>query len=96
MIQILTDLFNWGLHGGFWPFIGFLLVFWLICETLVSIVKYLVLLIGMMFLQKNTKFAETISKMYYGEVFGQILTEIAEKMKDKTEDHGTEKETSNS
>lgn len=91
-MNVVQTFVEWGLHGNFWTFCGMLIVLYLVCETAVGIMKYLFLLIGMIFLQRNSKIAEAIAKMYCGEIMAAFANHTITNSEDK--ENGTKEENS--
>ena len=67
-----------------------LVVLYLVCKTTIGIMKYLFLFIGMIFLQRNSKIAEAIAKMYCGEIMAAFANHTMINSEDK--ENGTKEE----
>ena len=91
-MNVVQTFVEWGLHGNFWTFCGMFIVLYLVCKTTIGIMKYLFLLIGMIFLQRNSKIAETIAKMYCGEIMATFANHTMINSEDK--ENGTKEENS--
>ena len=91
-MNVVQTFVEWGLHGNFWTFCGMFIVLYLVGKTTIGIMKYLFLLIGMIFLQRNSKIAETIAKMYCGEIMTAFANHTMTNLEDKG--NGTKEENS--
>ena len=82
-MNVVQTFVEWGLHGNFWTFCGMFILLYLVSKTTIGIMKYLFLFIGMIFLQRNSKIAETIAKMYCGEIMAAFANHIMPNLEDK-------------